>query len=205
MAPPTGAPPNCRATLYKFLIYANEALSHYFTFATRRPTNAVAAPSHSAPRSSSSSPSLLLLIHQSTPPNFEFSAATQNVEYIYILCKKRASRSQKMSQCFFHLIFSEQTTTTARDTSLPPPPSNGNCRPKPFSERERETPPLCAPFNGNGNGSSGSSAQKRLRFARFYVQNGSMYYIKAVLCPYTEGVAFAFPSASFPSSSCAAY
>lgn len=58
--------------------------------------------------------------------------------YIYILCKKRASRSQKMSQCFFHLIFSEQTTTTARDTSLPPPPSNGNCRPKPFSERERE-------------------------------------------------------------------
>lgn len=92
--------------------------------------------------------SLPLLIHQSTPPNFEFSAATQNVEYIYIyiLCKKRASRSQKMSQCFFHLIFSEQTTTTtARDTSLPPTPSNGNCRPKPFSERERDASALC-PF-----------------------------------------------------------
>lgn len=201
-------PPNCRATLYKFLIYANEALSHYFTFATRRPTNAVAAPSHSAP---APAPSLSPYSFTNPPHqtlSFQLPRRTWNI-YIYILCKKRASRSQKMSQCFFHLIFSEQTTTTttARDTSLPPPPppSNGNCRPKPFSERERETPPLCAPFNSNG--SSGSSAQKRLRFARFYVQNGSMYYIKAVLCPYTEGVAFAFafPSASFPSSSCAAY
>lgn len=140
-------PPNCRATLYKFLIYANEALSHYFTFATRRPTNAVAAPSHSAP-----APAPPLSSYSfSNPPHqtlsFQLPRRTWNI-YIYIMCKKRASRSQKMSQCFFHLIFSEQittTTTTARDRSLPPPPSNGNCRPKPFSERERDASALC-PF-----------------------------------------------------------
>lgn len=130
-------PPNCRATLYKFLIYANEALSHYFTFATRRPTNAVAAPSHSAP-----APAPPLSSYSfSNPPHqtlsFQLPRRTWN---IYILCKKRASRSQKMSQCFFHLIFSEQTTTTttARDTSLLPHPHPMAIAAPNLSVKERE-------------------------------------------------------------------
>lgn len=68
--------------------------------------------------------------------------------YIYILCKKRASRSQKMSQCFLHLIFSEQTTTTtaARDTSLPPTPIQWQLPPQTFQwKRERDASALC-PF-----------------------------------------------------------
>lgn len=135
------APTNCRATLYKFLIYANEALSHYFTFATRRPTNAIAAPSHSAPAPAPAPP--LSSYSFTNPPHqtlsFQLPRRTWNI-YIYILCKKRASRSQKMSQCFFHLIFSEQTTTTttARDTSLLPHPHPMAIAAPNLSVKERE-------------------------------------------------------------------
>lgn len=130
------APPQLQGDIiYKFLIYANEALSHYFTFATRRPTNAVAAPSLSAPAPAPAPP--LSTYSFTNPPHqtlsFQLPCRTWNI-YIYILCKKRASRSQKMSQCFFHLIFSEQTTTTttARDTSLPPTPIQWQLPPQTF-------------------------------------------------------------------------
>lgn len=90
-----------RATLYKFLIYANEALSHYFTFATRRPTNAVAAHCHSAP-SSQLPLHLPLPIHSPIHPTklWVFSCHAERGIYIFIYIKNAPRAARKCHSVF---------------------------------------------------------------------------------------------------------